>query len=103
MQQGRRVHEFDRRGELDMAIAGIAAKARGGEGEHRPQAFAARRDEVVGDFRDHRDLGAGARQNRPVDQGHIVGDQGGEPVDDALRRLLLERNDNSHGVFSLVA
>ena len=60
VQQRRGVHELDRRRELDMAVAAIAAEARGRQRQHRPQPLAARRDEVVGDLRDHRHVRPGA-------------------------------------------
>ena len=71
VQQRRSVHELDRGGELDVAVAGVAGELGHGQRQHRPQPLAARGDQVVGDFRDHGDVGAGARQNRRVDALHI--------------------------------
>ncbi len=54
VEQGGGVHELDRGGELDMAVALIAGELAGGERQHRAQALAAGGDEVVGHLRDHR-------------------------------------------------
>ena len=75
VQQRRGVHELDRGRELDVAVAGIAGQHRHGEGEHRPQPLAAGIDQVVGHLRDHRHLGAGARQDGGVDPLHVGGDE----------------------------
>ena len=40
VQQRRRVHEFDRRSELDMAVAGVACEPCHGEGQHWTQPLA---------------------------------------------------------------
>jgi len=50
VQQRRGVHEFDRGGELDVAVAGIAREPRHRQREHGPQPLTARGDQVVGDF-----------------------------------------------------
>ncbi len=65
------VHELDRCRELDVAVAGIAEHLRGGERHHRPQALAAGRDQMVGDLRDHLDVGAGLGQDQLVDAAHV--------------------------------
>ena len=75
VQQGRGVHELDAGRELDMAVAGIAEHLSGGERHHRPQPLAAGRDQVVGDFRDHLDVGAGLGQDQFVDPRHVGGGQ----------------------------
>ena len=75
------VHEFDRGGELDVAVAGVPGKARHRQGQHRPQPLAARRDQMVGDLRDHRHLGAGARQNVRIDPLHVGRDELDQAVD----------------------
>ncbi len=65
------MHELDRGGELDMAVAGIARELRHGDGEHRAQPLAAGRDEVIGHLRDHRHLRARTRQNGGVHALHV--------------------------------
>ena len=52
MKQRRGVHELDRGCELDMLLAAIAAHPRRRERQHRADAFAARIDQVAGNFRD---------------------------------------------------
>ena len=86
VQQRRGVHEFDRGGELDVAVAGIAGQARHRQRQHRPQPLAAGRDQMVGDLRDHRHLGAGARQNLGVDPLHVGRDQLDQAVDGGVGR-----------------
>ena len=56
MQQRRRVHEFDRGRELDVMVALVAEHGGGRERQHRPQALATGRNQMVGDFRDHLDI-----------------------------------------------
>ena len=85
VQQRRRVHELDRGGELDVAVAGIAGEPRHRQGQHRPQPLAARIDQVVGDLGDHRHLGAGARQDHGVDALH-VGASRGRPAGRSMAR-----------------
>ena len=71
VQQRGRVHELDAGRELDVAIAGIAEHLGRGERQHRAQALAAGRDQVVGDLRDHLDVGAGLGQDQFVDPAHV--------------------------------
>ena len=94
VQQRRGVHELDRGGELDVAVAGIAGQARHRQGQHRPQPLAAGRDQVVGDLRDHRHLGAGARQNLGVDPLHVGRDELDQAVDGGVGRT--EWDDDGH-------
>jgi hypothetical protein len=96
-QQRRRMHELDRGGELDVAVAAIAAQARRGEREDRPETLAARGNQMIGDFGNHRHRRSRARQDRLVDQRHVAGHQRDQALDQPFRRLFLERNDNSHG------
>lgn len=76
------MHELDRCGELDVTLAGIAEHLGGGERQHRPQPLAARRDQVVGNLRDHLDVGTGLRQDQFVNAPHI----GRRKVDEILDR-----------------
>ena len=48
------------------------------------------------DLRDHRDLGAGARQDHGVDAGHVGGDERGERAEALRPDAFLERNDDAH-------
>ena len=89
MQQGRGVDEFDRGGEGDVAIAAIAAEARCGEGQHRPQPLAAGGDDMAGELRDQRDRAAHALEDERIDALHIVLQQRIEPVERGLRRGFL--------------
>ena len=66
MEQRRGVHELDAGGEFEMAVALVAAHAGGGEHEHRPQALAARGDEMIGDLGNRRDVGAGALNDQLI-------------------------------------
>ena len=75
MQQGCRVHELDAGGELDVAFAGIAEHLRGGQGDHWPKPLAAGRNQVIGDFRDHFDVGTGLGQDELVHPAHVGGRQ----------------------------
>ena len=86
VQQRGGVHEFDRGGELDMAVAAVAGELGHRQREHRPQPLAARGDQVVGDFRDHGDVGAGARQDGRVDALHVGGHQVVEAFERARAR-----------------
>ena len=89
------MHEFDGSGELDVAGAAIGAKAGGRERQHRPQPFAARGNQMVGDFRNHRHMRCGARQNRLVDALHIGGDETDEGFDTPFRRGFFQRDDDA--------
>ena len=71
MQQRRGMHEFDAGGELDVTIAGIAEHLGGGERHHRPQPFASRRDQMIGDLGDHLDVGARLGKDQLVDTAHV--------------------------------
>ena len=48
---------------------------------------------MVGDLRDHRDLGSRARQDRRIDPLHVAGDEFDEPVDQG-GLMTFERNDD---------
>ena len=50
------------------------------------------------DLGDHRDLGAGARQDHGVDAAHVGGDKPGERAE-ALVGKLLERYDDAHATI----
>ena len=89
------VHEFDRGGELDVSVAGIAGQVCHRQRQHRAQALASGGDQVVGDLRYHGHLGAGSRQDGGVDSLHVGGD---EPDQRFYRGILraLERYNNRH-------
>ena len=70
MQQRRGMHELNRSGQLDMAVAAVAGQRRAGDRQHRAQALAARADQVIGDCGDHRHIRASARQDGFVDAFH---------------------------------
>src|SRR6201998_2044208 len=53
-------------------------------GEYRPQPLAARGDQVLGDLRNHRHLGPGARQDRGIDALHVGRDQLDQLIDRGL-------------------
>jgi len=71
MQERCRVHELDRRGELDVGFALVAKHRRRGQCQHRPEPLAARRNQVVCHFRDHGDVGTCLGQNQLVDALHV--------------------------------
>jgi hypothetical protein len=97
MQQRRGVHEFDGGRELDVAVAPVAAEIGHRERQHRPQPLAARGDQVVGDLRDHRHVGAGARQDHRVDALHVGARQRDQRLDAGLIRFpFLEGDDDTH-------
>ena len=101
VKEGRGVHEFDRGGELDVALAAIAAKARRRQGQDRTHPFSPRGDKVVGDLRDHRHLRSRPRQNGLIDLGHVASDERSQRLDQAIGRFVFERNDNSHASIPL--
>jgi hypothetical protein len=78
-----------------MAVAGVAGEVGHGERQHRPQPLAARRNQVVGDLRDHRDFGTGPRQNRAVDAFHVGRDKLNQPIY-RWRRVALKGYNNRH-------
>jgi hypothetical protein len=75
MQQGRGMDEFDAGGQRDVTVALEAAELGRGEGEHRPQALAAGRDEVSGELRDERDRALHVVDDDLVDPPQVVEDQ----------------------------
>ena len=75
MQQRRRMHEFDAGGELQMAVALVAAHAGGGEDKHGAQAFAAGGDEMVRHLGDGRDIRAGALDDQLIGAFKIGADE----------------------------
>jgi hypothetical protein len=95
VEKRRRVHELDRRRQLDVALAFIAGELGRGEREHGPQPLAARRDEVVRDFRDHRDLGARAGEDGGIDPCHVGLGQGDDPLDRPCLGLVFECDDDA--------
>ena len=73
VQQGGGVDELDRGGQLARR-SDVAAGARGagrGHGQQRPQTLAARRDEVLGQQRNHRHLGLHPLDDQGVDPDHV--------------------------------
>ena len=98
VQQRRGVHELDRGGELDVAVARIAGELRHREREHRPQPLAAGRDQVIGDLRDHRHLRPGPRQDRGVDPLHVGGDELDQAVDGGGRSAFEGDDDGQNGI-----
>ena len=94
MQQGGGVNELDRRGQLDMAVAAIAAGMGGGEGEHGPQALAAGFDQMPRQVGDQLHGRAHALEDELVAGLHVGGDQGVQALD--------RRNAGLAGMFLLV-
>ena len=66
VEQRRRMHEFDAGGEFDMAVALVAAHAGGREHQHRAQSLAARRNQMIGDLGNGRDVRAGALKDKLI-------------------------------------
>jgi len=64
-----------------MAFARITGDLGHGQRQHRPQPLTAGRDQVIGDFRNHRDVGTGARQDRGVDALHVGATSSVRPLD----------------------
>ena len=99
VQQRGGVHEFDRGGELQVVFALIAAHARGGQRQHRPDALAAGVDQVAGDLGDQLDVAARMAEDLLVHPLHVAMRELDERLD--ARALLVarsvERNDDSHG------
>ncbi len=107
MQQGRGVHELDGGRELDMAVAGVAGEVGHRQRQHRAQALAARRDQVVGDLRDHGDFRPGPRQDRGVDPLHVGGDKLDQPhrstrVDGLSKGTITATPGLQFGQFALI-
>ena len=75
------VHELDAGGELDMAVARVAAHPRRGDGQHRPQPLAAGGDQVPGDVGDDAHIRAGAVDDQRVDPLHVVPGQPHQRLD----------------------
>src|SRR4029079_8389433 len=65
---------------------------------HAPEPLAARRDQIVGDLRNHRHLGAGARQDGRIDALHVGCHELDQPLDRG-RALALKGDDARY--FSL--
>ena len=97
VQQRRRVHELDRGGELDMAVAGVTREFGHGQRQHRAQPLAAGGNQVVGHLRDHGHVGAGARQDGRVDSLHIRCHQFGETLERSALRTF-EWNDDGQNM-----
>lgn len=97
VKQGRRVQELDGCGELDVVGAVIAAHPRRRDGEHRPQALAARIDEMAGQLRHHRHFGCHPFADEFVDGLHVAGYQRLKLLDCILAApaLFLEGNNNA--------
>src|SRR5690606_35794677 len=76
VQQGGGVDELDDRRELVVFGAVAAAGAAGQRHQHRPQALAAGRHDVLGDLVDQDHVGGQAAADQGVDPGHVVGGQG---------------------------
>ncbi len=87
------MHEFDRRGQFDVAVAGIAGQQRHRESQHRAQALAAGIDQMIGNLGYHGDIGPGAGQDRGVYPFHIARDQISEAVNRG-RSVTFKRNDD---------
>jgi hypothetical protein len=96
MQQRRGVHEFDGGREIDMAGAAISGEHGGRQRQHRPQALAARRDQVVRDLRNHGHFRAGAAQNQFVDLSEVGTNQAAQAFDRGFWRL--EGQDDGHAI-----
>ena len=69
------VHELDGGRDAHLLAAFVADQLGGRDSEHRAQPLAARIDQVVGQFRDHIDIGDRLVENEPVDGCHVLGDK----------------------------
>jgi len=87
MQQRRGMHELDRRGELDMAVAGIAGEARHRQGQHRRSRLPPEGNQWLATSGIIVTSEAGPRQDGRVDALHVGGDQGHQRFDDAPEGL----------------
>ena len=97
VQQRRCVHVLDGRRELDVTVAAIVEQLCGREGQHRSDALAAGRDQMVGDLRDHRHIRAGVFEDQGVDLLHAIGDASHQPINvcGGRRRCLCVRDHGS--------
>jgi hypothetical protein len=104
MQERRRVDELDRRGEPVMARSVIAAEPRRGHGQHRPQALAARGDQMTRELRDQPDRALHAREDQRIDGRHVGGGERQQIVQVGPGRLgaLLEADDDGHSRSSFL-
>jgi hypothetical protein len=96
VQKRRRMHELNRGGQLDVAIAGAAGQFGHRQREHGAQPLAAGRDQMIGNFRDHGHIGAGARQNRRIDPLHVRRDKFGETLDRGRLRIFKGDDDGQN-------
>jgi len=97
VEQGGGMDEFDAGGELDVALAGIAAQAGGGQGQHRAQAFASGGDNVAGKLGNERNVAVHAADNGVVDQPKIIADQADQDLQGRrLTQLPAQIDDNGH-------
>jgi hypothetical protein len=75
VQQGRGVDEFDHRRQLPGVVPAMIERARGQQQQHRPQALAARADDVLGDLVDQGHVRGQAAADQRVDPGHVLAHQ----------------------------
>ena len=75
MQQRGGMDKLHRRRQSDLAFADIAAQPRRRQGQHGPQALAARGNDMPGQLRDQRRPAVHAVQDRMVDLDQIITDQ----------------------------
>ena len=81
VQKGGGVDELDRRGEPDRLVAGMAAQAGRGQGQHGAQTLAARGHDIGGELRDKGDRALHPVDDRLVHRPHVVADEGSQPLE----------------------
>jgi len=69
------VNELHAGGEVDVALAGVAAEPGGAEGHHRPETLSARCDDVRGELRNEHHRAFHVVKDDAVDGAQIVRDQ----------------------------
>jgi hypothetical protein len=79
------VDELDRGREHDVALAAITAHARCRQGEHRPQAFAASRNDMPGELGDERHRALHTLENEGIDERQIALKKRGQTVERRCR------------------
>ena len=98
MQQRRGMNELDAGGQRNMPVAPIVAEARGGQGQHRSQSFAAGGHDMSGQLRDQRRTAFHLLNDQAVDAMHVLRNDLFDRVERGLRPFLarfIQADDNA--------
>ena len=92
VQQGGGVDEFDHRSQLEQVLVAVTQRAAGQQRQHRTQAFAAGRDDVLGYLADQDNIGVQALADGLIDRVHVAGYKRAEVRGRRHRDRVLYRN-----------